>query len=207
VDTERWDEPTPTGQAPEPRYRHAACLVRDSMLIWGGYVLRARVPEQQHPNPHPLSSEGYASMNADECFLLQLSTQTWSRPTTKGVPPTPRGGHTLTLVDSKLLIFGGGDLYFTFSSEQWHERDLPGLHWLDTTTWTYGTPAKTEGSEPAVRGGHTAHLLPHDDGRLGMLVLGGRNYVAPAEGGHLAAGEHFGRDDAHLLLFGHQKGA
>lgn len=46
----------------------------------------------------------------------------------------------MTMVHNKLIIYGGGDLFFTFGSEQWHERDLSGVYWLDTTDWTYGRP-------------------------------------------------------------------
>ena len=51
------------------------------------------------------------------------------------------------------------------------------------------------GDAPAPRGGHTATLVPHD-GKLAILILGGRNYD---EEGH-AANPHLGRDDAHLLV-------
>ena len=77
------------------------------------------------------------------------------------------------------VIFGGGDLYYAFSSEQWHERDLAGAYRLDTTTWAYGAPSTSEGTEPEVRGGHTAHLLSRR--RPAQLApFGGRRYVAPS---------------------------
>ena len=54
---------------------------------------------------------------------------------------------------------------------------------------------QVSGAAPAPRGGHTATLVPHD-GRLAILVLGGRDYNEAAGG----ANPHFGRDDAHLLV-------
>ena len=97
--SERWDELHPSGRLPDPRYRHATCLVADQMVVWGGYVLQARpVPAAHSATEHGV----YASMNADELLLLDLASCSWSRPETRGIPPTPRGGHTLTLIDSKL---------------------------------------------------------------------------------------------------------
>lgn len=31
----------------------------------------------------------------------------WSRPTIQGTPPAPREGHTVTLMGSNLVVFGG----------------------------------------------------------------------------------------------------
>jgi len=47
----------------------------------------------------------------------------------------------MVLVHNKLVIYGGGDLTYTYGMEQWHERDVGTVHWLDTTTWTYGAPS------------------------------------------------------------------
>ena len=55
---------------------------------------------------------------------------------------------------------------------------------------------RTEGVALPARSGHTAHLLPCDGG-LALLVLGGRDYRAPAL--QWQEGEHHGRDDAFLL--------
>ena len=40
---EQWDELQPKGRQPDPCYRHASCLVREQMAVWGGYSLQARL--------------------------------------------------------------------------------------------------------------------------------------------------------------------
>mmetsp|Transcript_41503 Transcript_41503/g.100798 ORF Transcript_41503/g.100798 Transcript_41503/m.100798 type:complete len:171 (-) Transcript_41503:420-932(-) len=166
------------------------------MAVWGGYVLHAHVMQ---PRQHQVTAgDKFACMNADDLFLLDLNTYKWSSPVVNGTPPSPRGGHSMVLVHNKLVIYGGGDLTYTYGMEQWHERDVGTVHWLDTTTWTYGAPSIPNDEVPEVRGGHTSHLISHE-GKLCLLVLGGRRYLPPSPEDGNAGGEHFGRVDAHLL--------
>lgn len=98
----------------------------------------------------------------------------WTRPSTKGVPPTARWGHTTTLVtssnggnpDHKLVVFGGHD----------GTKMLNDVHVLDvaTFTWTQPAPATknadgTPASGPSARAGHTATLV---SGKR-LLMFGG----------------------------------
>jgi len=48
--------------------------------------------------------------------------QTWSQPTLKGSPPTPRDSHTCTAIGDNLFVFGGTD----------GMNPLKDLHILDT---------------------------------------------------------------------------
>ena len=121
---------------------------------------------------------------------------------------------------TKLFIFGGGHMYNAIDNAvfNWHEADLAtdvrygvgasNSVVLDTQDWSVGHAGlggpygsanwgdlTVIGDAPAPRGGHTATLVPHD-GKLAILILGGRNYD---EEGH-AANPHLGRDDAHLLV-------
>lgn len=46
--------------------------------------------------------------------FLFLATLTWSQPDTHGDPPSPRHGHTMVAVGTKLYIHGGlaGDVFY-----------------------------------------------------------------------------------------------
>ena len=162
-------------------------------------------------------------LNDGGLHLLHLRTVAWERITTREPGALiARGGHTMTFVGAtKLFIFGGGHMYNAIDNAvfNWHEADLAtdarygvgasNSVVLDTQDWsvslawagrgfdagTHGTSLKVTGDAPAPRGGHTATLVPHD-GKLAILILGGRNYD---EEGH-AANPHLGRDDAHLFV-------
>jgi len=54
---------------------------------------------------------------------------TWTKPLVNGTVPTPRYGHTAILMSSKLVIYGGNDIYHPILN------DLYILD-LDTMTWT-----------------------------------------------------------------------
>ena len=156
-------------------------------------------------------------LNDGGLYLLHLRTVAWERVTTATAEPgalIARGGHTMTFVGAtKLFIFGGGHMYNAIDNAvfNWHEADLAtdarygvgasNSVVLDTQDWsvslawagrgfdagTHGTSLKVTGDAPAPRGGHTATLVPHD-GKLAILILGGRNYD---EEGH-AANPHLG---------------
>ena len=83
------------------------------------------------------------------------------------------------------------------------QRDLADLAVLDLRRLQYLPSPNVDcgrgNPSPERRSGHTAHLLPAD-GRLSLLVLGGRDYRPPVQ--PWQDGEHFGRDDAHRLLLG-----
>ena len=222
-ETLEWDLLEPSGATPATRYRHAAVYVeaRQAVLVHGGYV-RDAVPADRAV---PLPAGGFDAqmLNDGGVYLLQLRTVAWERVTTREPGALiARGGHTMTFVGAtKLFIFGGGHMYNAIDNAvfNWHEADLAtdarygvgasNSVVLDTQDWsvslawagrgfdagTHGTSLKVIGDAPAPRGGHTATLVPHD-GKLAILILGGRNYD---EEGH-AANPHLGRDDAHLLV-------
>ena len=101
------------------------------MALWGGYILQPRRTSPPDGTTHTHASV-HASMNSNDIHLLFLESITWSRvKTSSGARPQPRGGHTLTLVGNKLLIYGGGVL--VFDGEAWRERDMNDVHWLGAT--------------------------------------------------------------------------
>ena len=102
--SESWVELSPAGLQPEGRLAHAACAVDalDAMLVFGGRRLR--------------ECDGGAPCGEalNDVLRLRLRPELrWERPLLGGVPPTPRHGHSMTLLphlsalNSLASVFGG----------------------------------------------------------------------------------------------------
>lgn len=90
----------------------------------------------------------------------RVSTMVWSLAETTGEAPTPRRGHSATLLFSKLYIFGGvGE----------DRRRLNDLFVLDCETLAWSRP-ETSGDVPDPRDGHTMTLVGNK-----LMVFGGWN--------------------------------
>lgn len=125
-----------SGHAPLPRVGHAAVLVSNVFILWGGDT-KIHAEDQQD----------------DALYLLNLNNREWTRVAATGVQGTPgpvgRYGHTLSMMGSNLVVFGGqlDDQYF---NELWR-FDLNTLK--DTPMWELVQPP-TGG--PQRRAGHSA---------------------------------------------------
>jgi hypothetical protein len=99
------------------------------MVIFGGY-------------------DGKIRMN--DVFVLDFGTMRWSQPLMQGPLPIPRFGQTMTLVGSKVVIFGG-------SSGAHHllTNDHVAILDLETLVWTLARPS---GPTPYPLHYHTANL-------------------------------------------------
>ncbi|KAF8499857.1 hypothetical protein F5888DRAFT_1921663 [Russula emetica] len=84
-----------SGDVPSPRYGHRAVLISTTLLIWGG--VRTDSSDQ---NAQTQSSD-------DSFYLLNLVSREWTRIVVNGPGPGGRCNHTMTLVGSKLFVFGG----------------------------------------------------------------------------------------------------
>jgi len=71
----------------------------------------------------------------------------WEKPTPTGTAPTPREGHSLTLVDRKLILFGGYTSAGAVANDV-YVYDLDGSMWV--------TPAVSGAFQPAPRQAHSA---------------------------------------------------
>jgi len=99
----------------------------------------------------------------------------WSRPETQGDQPPPCCGHTATLVDSKIIIFGGGqgtvyyDSTYIFDTirRSWFCPTFP--HSQSTSQNITPQPQQSP-LHPAPRRGHTSVLY---NGKI--YVFGGGN--------------------------------
>ena len=124
-----------SGQAPLPRVGHAAVLVSNVFVLWGGDT-KIRAEDKQD----------------EALYLLNLNNREWTRVlagSDVGPGPVGRYGHTLSIVGSNLLVFGG-QVETTFFDELWR-FDLNSLK--GTPTWQLVRPT---GPAPARRTGHSA---------------------------------------------------
>lgn len=81
-----WVPAMPSGQPPSTRHRHAAAVVADWMIVFGGYG----------PN-------GFLN----DVHVLDTKWTTWFRLRVSGTPPAPRAGHSVAAVGKLIFVFGG----------------------------------------------------------------------------------------------------
>ncbi|KAF8482629.1 hypothetical protein DFH94DRAFT_373498 [Russula ochroleuca] len=82
-----------TGEVPSPRFLSAGVLVNNVLLIFGGAT--------------EVDNDGYPTGNDDSLYLLSLASREWTRVVVNGLGPVGRCGHAMTMVGSKLFVFGG----------------------------------------------------------------------------------------------------
>lgn len=123
-----------SGQAPLPRVGHSAVLVSNVFILWGGDT-KIRAEDRQD----------------DALYLLNLNNREWTRVAAGsiggGPGPSGRYGHTLAILGSHLLLFGG-QVESTFFDELWM-FDLNSLK--STPAWRL---VSVNGPRPAMRTGH-----------------------------------------------------
>ncbi|KAI5243334.1 hypothetical protein E4T42_07364 [Aureobasidium subglaciale] len=79
-----------TSEGPGPRVGHAALLVGNAFIVFGGDT-----------------KTDETDMLDDTLYLLNTSTKQWSRAAPAGPRPPGRYGHSLNIIGSKIYIFGG----------------------------------------------------------------------------------------------------
>ena len=101
-----WEKmPSQEGNQPAPRWHHTANMFEDKMIVFGGFS----------------GSKAYRYYN--DIWLLDTKTDKWSQPPPAATStsdegevslkrpwpncPSPRGAHTCTIIDRRLLCFGG----------------------------------------------------------------------------------------------------
>ncbi|KAI0000542.1 galactose oxidase [Russula vinacea] len=82
------------GEVPSPRFLSAGVLVSNVLLIWGGATKLDDKFRAIGPYDNSL-------------YLLSLVSREWTRIPVNGPGPVGRFGHTMTMVGSKLFVFGG----------------------------------------------------------------------------------------------------
>lgn len=194
TESDEWSKPKASGSLPCARYRHSMAPIPsgdgNTFVLYGGYVSTWR-------DGCPRLSGEWCYNRAD-MYTLDATNFSWTRLKLDGPEPLPRGAHSCVALGShRLLFFGGGILYF--DGQEHMEADCDEVFAVDTRTWTFEAlePAAAKGSSevPSARGSHGA-VVAACEGKMGVLVLGGRDYNRAGEGEREV---HRGRSDCWLL--------
>jgi N-acetylneuraminic acid mutarotase len=94
-------------------------------------------------------------------YVFNAYTQTWSRPKVTGIKPAARDGHSATVSNGKMYIFGGFEDDIDRFSQDVHSLDLK------TLTWEF---VITRGNPPSWRDFHTLSCIGNK-----LYVFGGRS--------------------------------
>lgn len=135
ADASAWRELATTGDKPGARWGHSMCVLPDSrLLVFGGH-------------------DGENMLN--DLHILDTQTRVWTRlhtaPGDSRVPP-PRAGHTASMVDRLMIVFGGGD-GDSLLNDTWSLT----LDGDDTPHWNR---LVASGAPPSARCAHTSISLP-----------------------------------------------
>ncbi|OWM65219.1 hypothetical protein CDL15_Pgr008808 [Punica granatum] len=127
---EQGKEAVSGGGGPGKRWGHTCNAIKGGrfLYVFGGY--------------------GQDNCQTNLVHVFDSVKQTWSQPTVKGSPPTPRDSHSCTTVGDNLFVFGGTD----------GRSPLKDLHILDTSSHTWISPS-IRGEGPEAREGHSATLV------------------------------------------------
>ncbi|XP_061208614.1 rab9 effector protein with kelch motifs [Neopsephotus bourkii] len=92
-----WESPEVSGEQPLPRTFHtSSAAVGECLYVFGG------------------GEKGAEPVRDQRLHVFDTATLTWSQPDTHGDPPSPRHGHVVVAVGTKLFIHGGlaGDVFY-----------------------------------------------------------------------------------------------
>ncbi|KFZ50484.1 Rab9 effector protein with kelch motifs, partial [Podiceps cristatus] len=92
-----WESPEVGGIQPLPRTFHtSSAAIGDCLYVFGG------------------GDKGAEPVADQRLHVFDTATLTWSQPDTRGDPPSPRHGHAVVAVGTKLFIHGGlaGDVFY-----------------------------------------------------------------------------------------------
>lgn len=196
-----WNECSYEGMSPSPRYKHGSCLVPERagqarLIVFGGCDEEDNAmndlctPRAPHARIRPLSSSPAPPLTRSVTRRvpfsdsLDINSTTWSVPETTGSTPSPRFGHSVTLLPAvrKMVVLGGTDGKLldphsaadpefpphknarSFCGMSVHMLDLDSLSWSTVTCKNAGT-----GAEPSARAYHSATLLGKN-----LFVTGGQ---------------------------------
>ncbi|XP_071881396.1 rab9 effector protein with kelch motifs isoform X2 [Anas platyrhynchos] len=163
-ETGTWESPAVAGTPPLPRTFHTSlAAVGDRLYVFGG------------------GDKGAEPVQDQQLHVFDTATCTWSQPDTRGDPPSPRHGHVMVAVGTKLLIHGGlaGDVFYD------------DLFCIDTDlTWV---KIRASGDVPGGRASHASAVL-----RDHVYIFGG---MGPAGALDTTHKYHMGEQRWTLLRF------
>ncbi|XP_015992877.2 rab9 effector protein with kelch motifs isoform X2 [Rousettus aegyptiacus] len=97
LETRTWTTPEVTTPPPAPRTFHtSSAAIGNQLYVFGG------------------GERGAQPVQDVKLHVFDANTLTWSQPETLGKPPSPRHGHVMVAVGTKLFIHGGlaGDKFY-----------------------------------------------------------------------------------------------
>ncbi|XP_064249611.1 rab9 effector protein with kelch motifs isoform X2 [Passer domesticus] len=98
LETGTWESPAVRGEPPQARTFHSSsAAVGARLFVFGG------------------GDKGAEPVRDQRLHVFDTATLTWSQPETQGDPPSPRHGHAVVAVGTKLFIHGGlaGDVFYS----------------------------------------------------------------------------------------------
>ncbi|CAK9098456.1 unnamed protein product [Durusdinium trenchii] len=152
----RWTKlEQPAGLKLSNRTSHAAVATTGGRLfLFGGYDAEGNFLNDLWVLRPTLSPP----FSPDAPDVLETAALAWSRPVPVGEVPEPREGHSLTLLDEQLLLFGG----YTAAGTETND-----LHMYDISKQTWKQVA-VSGAGPSPRQAHSAARHGHQ-----LVVAGG----------------------------------
>jgi N-acetylneuraminic acid mutarotase len=96
-----WLGPVPsTGAIPQARGGHTATAVDHKIFVFGGSAYNNKTTGAKE-------MMGPLSLVQEDLHIYNIVTNTWTKVSGKGTPPSPRYAHSSTRVGKKIIIFGG----------------------------------------------------------------------------------------------------
>ncbi|KAI1335334.1 hypothetical protein F5Y15DRAFT_428353 [Xylariaceae sp. FL0016] len=144
-----------TSEGPGPRVGHAALLVGNAFIVYGGDT---KIDE--------------ADTLDETLYLLNTSTRQWSRALPAGPRPSGRYGHSLNIIGSKIYIFGGqveGYFMNDLAAFDLNMLQAPNNRWEILTENTDASKLP-KGKVPPARTNHS--MITYNDK---MYLFGGTN--------------------------------
>ena len=145
--------PLPFGKAKKPQYGQVQAEGESSILDAEPGKRPSSFAEKMLAMAGQKRSLGRGGKD-DEPLLFAL---TWAQPQRFGTPPSPRNGHSMTLIGMHLYVFGGGDETLSFND----------VHTLHVGNMAWDKPL-LHGTLPSPRSRHSATALGNN-----MVVFGG----------------------------------
>ena len=142
IPTEKWTTVKTTGSAPCPRTHHSTATIGDNVYFFSG------------------GKSGAEPVQDRQVYCFNASNTTWQSLSISGDCPSPRHGHTICVIGSKLFCFGGmaGTKFYN------------DIHVIDIEKGSWSAPKVKKRCMPEARTAHAAVAYG-----TAMYVFGGMN--------------------------------
>ncbi|KAK9872927.1 hypothetical protein WA026_020279 [Henosepilachna vigintioctopunctata] len=151
LSTREWKRPLATGTYPSPKACSSLVYYNNQLVLYGGW---------SYPPSYPL----YQSWHLfDELHIYDINKNHWKSITT-GYPPPPVAGHSVSIIDKWMIVFGG-----LAKNDSFLEGEKTNDVWrLDLEDWIWNKP-EIDGKKPESRFGQTQVILDNKN----IFIIGG----------------------------------